>query len=66
MDFLAPVLPTTIVFAVAKKKWVKTIVAIIWFLGCVASGVNALIYLIATAIWLPIVTIITWLIRRRI
>ncbi len=64
MDFLVPILPTIIVFVVAKRKWIKAVTAFAWFIGCIVSGVNILLYLIGTVIWYPIVALIAWLIRR--
>lgn len=59
-------LPVIILFVVFRQTWVRTIAALVWFLGFIVSIEVWPMYLIATAIWYPIVALIVWLIRRAI
>ena len=59
-------IPTIIVFIVFKKQWIKTIAALTWFVGFLLNAPTWPLYLLATAIWYPIIAVVVWLIRRLI
>lgn len=60
------VLPSLIIIVFAKRVWLRYTAGCIWLLGLINSLAKGtvIIYILATALWLGILYLIRWIIRK--